>query len=304
MEKNVLTVEKMANVGIVGNPNIVIKDLVYYTTDLTIFKKLPIGNRDVDKGHLKQLMERVMRNPLRIILIVNDKFEVIDGQHRLDTLREINKERMEDGQSPIGVEFVICDNYGADECLEYNGKGRNWTNKDTMKSMCERDSEDYNTYKDFEKTYLLNHKELLCVLTGESYSNKLTNDFKNGLFKVREDIEMAHKECSLIVELVKTKVIPIGKCGKPNSVCAVALLTLIRTEGYDHQKMLSQLRKSFEDKFQFKSHHNVSSAIILLENIYNDWNEGKNRFRFISEEKKNKFLLKEARKQYSNKKQK
>jgi mannitol/fructose-specific phosphotransferase system IIA component (Ntr-type) len=132
----------------------------------------------------------------------------------------------------------------------------------------------------------------------------LTNDFKNGLFKVREDIEMAHTESNMVIELVKTKVIPIGNGGRPNSVCVIALLTLIRTEGYDHQKMLMQLKKSFDDKFQFKSYQNVSSAVILLENIYNDWNEGKNRFRFISEEKKNKYLLKEARKQYSNKKQK
>lgn len=304
MVQNVLTVEKMVNVGIVSNPNIIVKDLVYYTTDLSVFKKLPIGNRDVDKGHLKQLVERVMRNPLRIILIVNDKFEVIDGQHRLNTIRLINQERLGDGLKPIGVEFVICENYGADECLEYNGKGRNWSNNDTMKSMCDRDSVDYITYMDFESEYLLNHKELLSILSGKSYSTTLTNDFKNGLFKVREDIEMAHTESDMIIELVKTKVIPIGNGGRPNSVCVIALLTLIRTEGYDHQKMLVQLKKSFDDKFQFKSYQNVSSAVILLENIYNDWNEGKNRFRFISEEKKNKYLLKEARKQYSNKKQK
>jgi hypothetical protein len=304
MKENVLTVEMMSNSNILSNPKVVVSDLVYYTKDLSIFKKLPVGNRDVNKEHLKQLRERIMRNPLRIILIVNNNFEVIDGQHRLNTLKLINVERSEMGVESIGVEFVVCSNYTAGECLEYNGKGRNWSNKDTMKSMCDRDSVDYKTYLEFQETYNLNHNEMLCILSGKSYKIGLSNDFKNGIFKVREDVETAHNESKMIIELAKTGMIPVSDAGKPNSVCAVALLTLFRTNGYDHQKMVSQLNKAFEDKVKFMSYHTVNSAIIFFENVYNNWNEGKNRFRFISEEKKNKYLLKEARKQYSNKKQK
>ena len=56
---------------------------IHSTCDLGIFKILE-GNRNINLGHVERLVKSIQENGfLKMPIIVNDDFEVIDGQHRL-----------------------------------------------------------------------------------------------------------------------------------------------------------------------------------------------------------------------------
>ena len=56
---------------------------IHSTYDLSIFKILD-GNRNINLGHVERLVKSIEENGfLKMPIIVNDNFDVIDGQHRL-----------------------------------------------------------------------------------------------------------------------------------------------------------------------------------------------------------------------------
>ena len=70
---------------------------VYSTEDYSVFQKLN-GNRDVLESRKNKIMESILeRGWIRNPIVVNQKFEVIDGQGRLEALQELK----------MPVEYVI-----------------------------------------------------------------------------------------------------------------------------------------------------------------------------------------------------
>lgn len=77
------------------------------TTDYSIFKKFP-GNRPIDNTNLKKIKNSIgMHNMLEFRpLQVNERMEVIDGQHRLEVAKELRLEvyyTIQKNSAPIDV---------------------------------------------------------------------------------------------------------------------------------------------------------------------------------------------------------
>ena len=96
---------------------------VYETTDYGMFKKM-LGNRDV-KGESKIVdsIKRVglVNNPI----IVNENYEIIDGQNRLEALKQLN----------LPVSFIIREGLGIDACRSLNIGQTNWGTEDYVYSF-------------------------------------------------------------------------------------------------------------------------------------------------------------------------
>lgn len=60
------------------------------TNDYGLFKSI-MANREIDDKHVKRLAKSIARKNLLYIrpLIVNEKMQIIDGQHRLAAAKEI-----------------------------------------------------------------------------------------------------------------------------------------------------------------------------------------------------------------------
>lgn len=106
---------------------------VYRTDDLTIFKTLK-GNRGVKENRKQALVESIdkygfITNPI----IVNERYEVIDGQGRLAACKELG--------SPI--DYVIVPNIGIDECMVLNMNMKNWQTIDFIESYAKQGNDDY-----------------------------------------------------------------------------------------------------------------------------------------------------------------
>lgn len=65
---------------------------ILYTTDYDKFKLLP-DNRPISRKHVQSLVTSFQDNPELIRLrpiLVNDKMEIVDGQHRLEAMKFLN----------------------------------------------------------------------------------------------------------------------------------------------------------------------------------------------------------------------
>lgn len=106
---------------------------VYRTSDLSIFKTLN-GNREVKDRRKQKLMESIdkygyITNPI----IVNERYEVIDGQGRLAACKELG--------TPI--DYIIVPNIGIKECQVFNMYGETWKVRDFIECYAQRGSKDY-----------------------------------------------------------------------------------------------------------------------------------------------------------------
>jgi len=292
-----LTIGKMLKTDIkdyLKNLNVKVSDVIYETTDLSIFKFMEEGNRPIDWDHVKQLKERMGEKLLRTIIIVNKFMEIIEGQHRYTAIKKINEENLLKGLPLIPIEFVICEDYGVEECCEYNGKGKNWTNKNITEGGKILKIEEYEIYDEFIKKFNLPHNVTIGLLTGETTNSKNSGDFKNLKLKI-VDINTSLDKANKIVEIVNTGVIPIGKSDQPISVFGLALLDIFKVEGYDHNKMITKCKEYVQrENRSLRRLTNITEPLIEFEDIYN--HKEKSKLSFISEKKKNAYLFKQMRK--------
>lgn len=306
MGEKMLTIETMSKTDIknyledlnlkveLKNLNVRVSDVIYETTDLSIFKFMKEGNRPIDLDHVKQLKERMGEKFLRTIIIVNKFMEIIEGQHRYSAIKRINEENVIKGLPLISIEFVVCENYGVEECCEYNGKGKNWTNKNITEGGKILKIEEYEIYDEFVKKYNLPHNVTIGLLTGETTNAKNSYDFKNLKLKI-VDINSSLDKANKIVEIVNTGIIPIGKSDQPISVFGLALLDIFNVEGYDHNRMVSKCKEYVRrENKSLRRLTNITEPLIEFEDIYN--HKEKSKTLFISEKKKNAYLFKQMRK--------
>ena len=104
---------------------------IYETKDYSKFKKLP-ANRDAKTmGKIVDSIERVgyVLSPI----LVNEKFEVIDGQNRLLALKELG----------LPVHYMIQPGLGIRECRSLNIGQSNWNTRQFIDSYAEEGNENY-----------------------------------------------------------------------------------------------------------------------------------------------------------------
>ena len=271
-----------------------VSDVVYTTTNLNIFKFMDDGNRPVDKKHVNQLKDRLSEKYLRTIIKVNDNMEIIDGQHRYSAIKELNEENEKKGLPLMSIEFIICKNYGIEECCQYNGKSKNWSNKNITEGGKSLDIEEYKIYDKFVKEFNLPHNVTIGLLTGITTNVKNSDEFKNLKLEIK-DVNESLDNANKIIDIVNTGVIPIGRADQPISVFGLALLDILMVDGYDHNRMVRKCKEYVEREGRsLRRLTNITEPLIEFEEIYNYKERRKGTF--ISEKRKNSYLFKQLRK--------
>jgi len=106
---------------------------VYETDDYGKFKTLA-GNRAVLKTRADKIKKSIEDNGwIMSPIIVNDKFEVIDGQGRLKALAILG----------MPVQYIMQDGIGRQECIALNAYSTNWSMLDYVASYADAGKEDY-----------------------------------------------------------------------------------------------------------------------------------------------------------------
>jgi len=153
------------------------------TTDYKIFKNLA-SNRRLNATHVRKLIESITENNLSRYypILVNDRMEIIDGQHRLQALKKLK----------LPVYYQIAKSGSIREIILLNSNSRQWTSLDYLNSFIARGNKDYLLLKDFMEKYDMSLACSLLLLspTALSKNKSMLREFRSGDFVVG-DIESA-----------------------------------------------------------------------------------------------------------------
>ena len=233
---------------------------VYRTTDYNLFKALD-GNRAVKDGRVKRIKESIgkvgyIKNPI----IVNEKFEVVDGQGRLEAFKQLK----------LPVEFIIAEGIGIEECRSMNIYQTNWNIKDYINSYANLGNDAYVYLKDLIKRYdFISQKAVSFALCSDPKTNN-NNYISNGMFEATEASYNAAIECLEFIRECEPYILKID--GRIEFIEIALVFIYFNCPEADVEKI----------KYSFKNRYSMvnpiatqDQAFVELENLYNFRNKKK-----------------------------
>lgn len=139
---------------------------VYETEEYDMFS-YRIDNRDVSENI--KLREEIKACGILVPIIVNEKYEVIDGQHRVELAKSLKKP----------IPFVVIKGAGKKEIISINTTSKQWLLSDFINSYAHEGIEEYETMSKLLNDYDVSAGALCCLAFN-------TTDTGATLRKVRE----------------------------------------------------------------------------------------------------------------------
>lgn len=199
---------------------------ISHTSDYNAFSTV-LGNRKVRPAHVKKLRLAIEADPETIKynpILVNERMEVVDGQHRLEAIKQLGLE----------VHYVRVPGLGLHNVQQLNSVAKQWQPVDYAAAFAKLGNENYARYLDLKVSdYSLNHDSLIRYL---ALDNPITSQsFKEGRLKV-EDFD---KTVTLLEQLFE-----VGEFYDRFKIrsFALAFLRLASAEEYDHKRMVEQMK--------------------------------------------------------------
>ena len=236
---------------------------VHTTKDYSLFKILN-GNRDVNELHLRRLKESIKKNHLTTIIMVNEKFEIIDGQHRFLVCQELK----------LPINYIVSKDYGLNEVQILNANMKNWSTNDYVNGYCDLGYEQYIIYRDFVANYGFQTQIAILLLSGEqgggSEPFSIGTKFKAGVFKVK-DLDGA------IAMADKLKMIEPFYKGYKRRCFVMAMYQIFKNPNFVFTEFLLKLK---QQPTTLQDCTSTTQYKVLIEDIYNYRRREKVNLRF------------------------
>ena len=156
---------------------------VLETSDLSKFSFFK-ENRDVKPSKLKQIRSRMKSHGWEkgSFLLVNEHFQVIDGQHRLTVARELG----------VSVQYIIVQGGDMSTVCQRNSGGNKWNIIDHLGSFVKSDKTHYVLLDRFMKNFP-DFRPTECMMLVKNSSSSSTRDvFESGNFETK-DMKVAYQ---------------------------------------------------------------------------------------------------------------
>ncbi len=241
---------------------------VHKSRDYSLFKTLT-GNRQLSLLQIKRLTKTLSRFPLftKIMpILVNEKMEVIDGQHRLAAYKAYKEETGVDHP----IYFIVNKELGLAEARNLNAGSKPWSPIDYAMAYSSGGNKEYSTYIKFWKATGLNNEILVRYLSPNNYS---MTDFRDGNFTIPDE----KKSQRWLDNLEEVGAVTRQNMANPidyrHRSFALGLLNLMLNKNYDQERMLEQLELDCRSlRTTDMRNEDISRA---LQSIYNKKQEEK-----------------------------
>jgi len=222
---------------------------VKMTNDYGLFTFID-GNRDININQLSRLSESIDEDYIPVPIIVNEKKQIIDGQHRYEVVKKLKKP----------VYYIEIEGLKLPEVHRLNNNTKNWTATEYMNGYAKLGYPDYIQYKEFKKLYNFGHNETMALLQNTSFrQNNTFKHFRSGLFVIK-----SYKEAVKNAE--KILIVKQYYDGYKRRSFVFAMMQLFDNDEYNHAEFLHKL--SFQS-VKLVDCTNVKQYISLIEDIYN-----------------------------------
>lgn len=230
------------------------------TTDYTRFKSIE-QNRKINYAHVERLKASMQIQQLMIPICVNENFEVIDGQHRLTALSELE----------LPVYYYIAPGYGVEEMKRANIIASTWNMTDFVKSYQKEGSDAYVFIVDQSELSDLPLTAILDIVTRAAGVSKKELEFhvKQGTLVISDELKTKIEECVMAYDDFK-----FFERYKTISF-RYAFLDIYFNEHYSHEAMRKSLTKANKKKMRsYDGKLNKEGYLYMLINrIYTNRNK-------------------------------
>lgn len=238
---------------------------IHSTRDLSVFKILE-GNRNINLANVERLVKSIEENGfLQMPIIVNENYEVIDGQHRLMAAKKLNSI----------IYYHKVNNYDLKTAITLNRNQSNWSIADYIRSYCDLGYKDYIKLQEFSEA----NKDFGLMICAE-----LTSLDKNRQMYARgnnENADLVRKGNYKFDPNNKAEYIFNAARKIKTVIPDVMLVTYLRCLNKCINNPEFNLNQFVKKATTFPDQHRKSSttSVIManIEHIYNFRNQGKTR---------------------------
>ncbi len=250
-------------------------NMIYSTRNYEIFHRL-CGNREVVDNRKNIIKQSIIENGyIRNPIVVNEKMEIIDGQGRLEALKELG----------LPVEYVISKGAGQKECVALNANQKNWKTYDYIKSFAEMNVPEYVFLKTACETFPnLDPAQItgICV-SGQCTGGTASRIIKSGEMKFY-NVNTIYERLKLyerIFNIVKGD----AEFGLPRSYASVVTF-LYECDEIDQERIVTNLAKyrqfvtpSFNTRQALRNleftYNRCAKKFVYFVPLYDKWNKGR-----------------------------
>lgn len=235
--------------------------ITFLTDELNRFKLID-GNRtdwELRAKNIAKSVEKVGYIPAPII--VNEKYEIIDGQARFTYCK----------QTKTPITYLVINGLTIDDCIAMNTSTTRWKLADYIESYAKRGWSDYVILNEFIKAAEskgYGFSESVWALSGTDTSN-CNEKIKNGEFVLKDGAVKRAEEFVAFWDCFKD----IKTNNKAVFFKALGYCCLI--ESVDKNRLI---RKAHQFPRVFLNISNVTDAIDVFEDVYNDRNRGEHLY--------------------------
>lgn len=197
----------------------------------------------------KDLLEQ---NPI----IVNEKMEVIDGQHRLEASKQLH----------LPIYYLVAKTGNISDVQLLNGAVRDWKYEDYLNTYKASGLKDYFILHEFSNKYRIPIGVCLELLSGER-TNKmdLIQDFKDGKFKVstKDEADLIANELETVRRYVDSSQT------KRDRELVNAVIYVHDKQPVGFLSFLEKLQTNLENNEKIKRQPSVRDYLREFEAVYN-----------------------------------
>lgn len=224
------------------------------TANHEMFKKLG-GNRTVEEIRVKKIIQSIKKvGYIPSPIIVNENYEVIDGQGRLEATKRLN----------LPIYYMVVEGIGIDECIAMNINQTNWRIIDYIQSHADTGNVSYVYLLQLVKTYekVFQNKVIFYVTTGLAVES-VNNSIKDGRFVCTvQDFNRAQK----ILSWLKGFKPSIDRVGGHTEFYYMALAFCSGDEEVDNERLFNKITALRANLIPVST---MLQALEQIEDIYN-----------------------------------
>lgn len=230
----------------INNINREFDGLLYKTSDYGMFKVL-LGNRFIEQRYVEKLRKSMMKNGiLPMPIIINEKNEVIDGQHRLAAIARLGGD----------VYHIIVPGLTLDDCISINCQQHSWTTLQRIYSKAAQHLPQY----EMLVSLIENNSDIQAGAVVRAMTLASTDQIVRGDMKI-DNIHLGSKYLNCIRQVKATM-------HKTPGQSTIDAFRMMHKQGADMDLLREAIEKNGHEYIKANCGHRESAYMIFTE-IYN-----------------------------------
>lgn len=241
--------------------------MINRTKDYDIFIFRDDNREKIDQTHVGRIADSLRsRNMLDLKpILVNEKMEIMDGQHRVLAAKE----------AQVEIFYQIERAITPQDMLKLN-LSKNWTISDYLNFYCHHQYDEYLKLRNFIKKHNITLRVGITIALGES--KKAFTDFRDGKFEfMDEDVKDYIDLCWETIHYLQ-KINGFSPYLNSSRFWK-ALIVLFKHSNFYKEKWIENMRRQTD---HFNAKVSIKDYIKMLESIYN-W-KNQNRIKLLEDD--------------------